>query len=126
MTQRLNANRSFYTSRQDATFDRLQADFTAPYFAGDAAMATWAAALEDSVRREFASKAFSATLPASPVLPASIEANDSASGLVRPGAATAAEASAARARVGRACGTRKRSASRRPCRPNESAAPSRR
>ena len=47
-------------------------------------MTKWASALEDSLKRVFASKAFSATLPALPVLPASIQANDSASGMVRP------------------------------------------
>jgi phage/plasmid primase-like uncharacterized protein len=59
-------------------------------------MTRWAAALEDAVKREFASKAFSATLPALPVLAASIQANDSASGMVRPGAQVEAEAAAAR------------------------------
>ena len=85
-----------YTSRQDATFGRLHVFFTAPYFDSDEAMTRWAAALEDSVKREFASKAFSATLPALPVLPASIQANDSASGMVRPGAQVEANAAAAR------------------------------
>jgi hypothetical protein len=85
-----------YTSRQDATFGRLHAYFTAPYFDSDEAMTRWAAALEDSVKREFASKALSATLPALPVLPASIQANDSASGMVRPGAQLDAQAQAAR------------------------------
>ncbi len=85
-----------YTSRQDATFGRLHVFFTAPYFDSDEAMTKWAAALEDSVKREFASKAFSATLPALPVLPASIQANDSASGMVRPGALVEANAAAAR------------------------------
>ncbi len=85
-----------YTSRQDATFGRMHVFFTAPYFDSDEAMTKWAAALEDSVKREFASKAFSATLPALPVLPASIQANDSASGMVRPGATVQAEAAAAR------------------------------
>ena len=85
-----------YTSRQDATFGRMHVFFTAPYFDSDEAMTKWAAALEDSVKREFASKAFSATLPALPVLPASIQANDSASGMVRPGAQVDANAAAAR------------------------------
>ena len=85
-----------YTSRQDATFGRMHVFFTAPYFDSDEAMTKWAAALEDSVKREFASKAFSATLPALPVLPASIQANDSASGMVRPGARMEADAAAAR------------------------------
>jgi hypothetical protein len=85
-----------YTSRQDATYGRLQVYFTAPYFDSDDAMTRWAAALEDAVKREFASKAFSATLPALPVLPASIQANDSASGMVRPGAQVEANAAAAR------------------------------
>ena len=85
-----------YTSRQDATFGRMHVFFTAPYFDSDDAMTKWAAALEDSVKREFASKAFSATLPALPVLPASIQANDSASGMVRPGARMEADAAAAR------------------------------
>lgn len=85
-----------YTSRQDATFGRMHVFFTSPYFDSDAAMTQWAAALEDSVKREFASKAFSATLPALPVLPASIQANDSASGMVRPGAQVEANAAAAR------------------------------
>jgi len=85
-----------YTSRQDATFGRLHVFFTAPYFESDEAMTKWAAALEDSVKREFASKAFSATLPALPVLSASIQANDSASGMVRPGAQVEANAAAAR------------------------------
>ena len=85
-----------YTSRQDATFGRMHVFFTAPYFDSDEAMTKWAAALEDSVKREFASKAFSATLPALPVLPASIQANDSASGMVRPGAQVEANAAAAR------------------------------
>jgi hypothetical protein len=85
-----------YTSRQDATFGRMHVFFTAPYFDSDQAMTQWAAALEDAVKREFASKAFSATLPALPVLPASIQANDSASGMVRPGATVQAEAAAAR------------------------------
>jgi len=85
-----------YTSRQDATFGRMHVFFTAPYFDSDDAMTKWAAALEDSVKREFASKAFSATLPALPVLPASIQANDSASGMVRPGAQMQAEVAAAR------------------------------
>jgi len=85
-----------YTSRQDATFGRMHVFFTAPYFDSDEAMTKWAAALEDAVKREFASKAFSATLPALPVLPASIQANDSASGMVRPGAQVEANAAAAR------------------------------
>ena len=85
-----------YTSRQDATFGRMHVFFTAPYFDSDEAMTQWAAALEDSVKREFASKAFSATLPALPILPASIQANDSASGMVRPGATVQAEAATAR------------------------------
>lgn len=85
-----------YTSRQDATFGRMHVYFTAPYFDSDEAMTKWAAALEDSVKREFASKAFSATLPALPVLSASIQANDSASGMVRPGAQVEANAAAAR------------------------------
>ena len=85
-----------YTSRQDATFGRMHVFFTAPYFDSDAAMTQWAAALEDSVKREFASKAFSATLPALPVLSATIQANDSASGMVRPGAQVDAQAAAAR------------------------------
>jgi hypothetical protein len=85
-----------YTSHQDATFGRLHAYFTAPYFDSDQSMTTWADALEDAVKREFASKAFSARLPPLPVLPASIQANDSASGMVRPGAAIQAEAAAAR------------------------------
>ena len=85
-----------YTSRQDATFGRMHVFFTAPYFDSDDAMTKWAAALEDSVKREFASKAFSATLPALPVLPASIQANDSASGMVRPGAQVEANAAGAR------------------------------
>ena len=92
-----------YTSRQDATFGRLHAYFTAPYFDSDEAMTRWAAALEDSLKREFASKAFSATLPALPVLPASIQANDSASGMVRPGAAMANDAAAAARDVWMAC-----------------------
>ena len=85
-----------YTSRQDATFGRMHVFFTAPYFDSDEAMTKWAAALEDSVKREFASKAFSATLPDLPVLPASIQANDSASGMVRPGAQVEANTAAAR------------------------------
>ena len=85
-----------YTSRQDATFGRMHVFFTAPYFDSDEAMTKWAASLEDSVKREFASKAFSATLPALPVLSASIQANDSASGMVRPGAQVEANAAAAR------------------------------
>jgi len=85
-----------YTSHQDATFGRLHAYFTAPYFDSDDAMTKWAAAMEDSVKRVFASKAFSATLPALPVLSASIQANDSASGMVRPGAQAQAEVAAAR------------------------------
>jgi hypothetical protein len=85
-----------YTSRQDATFGRLHVFFTAPYFDSDEAMTKWAAALEDSVKREFASKAFSATLPALPVLPASIQANDAASGMVRPGAPAQGDVGAAR------------------------------
>ena len=85
-----------YTSHQDATFGRLHAFFTAPYFDSDAAMTQWAAAMEDSVKRVFASKAFSATLPALPVLSATIQANDSASGMVRPGAQVEAAAAAAR------------------------------
>jgi hypothetical protein len=85
-----------YTSRQDATFGRMHVFFTAPYFDSDEAMTKWAASLEDSVKREFASKAFSATLPALPVLSASIQANDSASGMVRPGAQMEANAAAAR------------------------------
>ena len=85
-----------YTSRQDATFGRMHVFFTAPYFDSDDAMTKWAAALEDSVKREFASKAFSATLPELPVLPASIQANDSASGMVRPGAQVEANTAAAR------------------------------
>ena len=85
-----------YTSRQDATFGRLHVFFTAPYFDSDEAMTRWAAALEDSVKREFASKAFSATLPELPVLSATIQANDSASGMVRPGAQIEANAAAAR------------------------------
>ena len=85
-----------YTSRQDATFGRLHAFFTAPYFDSDEAMSKWAAAMEDSVKRVFASKAFFATLPALPVLPASIQANDSASTMVRPGAQMDAAAAAAR------------------------------
>ena len=84
-----------YTSRQDATFGRLHAFFSAPYFDSDEAMNRWASALEDSLKRVFASKAFAATLPALPVLPASIQANDSASGMVRPGAAMANDAAAA-------------------------------
>jgi hypothetical protein len=85
-----------YTSRQDATFGRMHVFFTAPYFDSDEAMTQWAASLEDSVKREFASKAFSATLPALPVLSATIQANDSASGMVRPGAQVEASAAAAR------------------------------
>ncbi len=85
-----------YTSRQDATFGRMHVFFTAPYFDSDEAMTKWAAALEDSVKREFASKSFSATLPALPVLSASIQANDSASGMVRGGAQVQAEVAAAR------------------------------
>jgi hypothetical protein len=86
-----------YTSRQDATFGRMHVFFTAPYFDSDAAMTKWAEALEDSVKREFASKSFTAAvLPALPVLPASIQANDSASNLVRPGAQVEAAAAAAR------------------------------
>jgi len=92
-----------YTSRQDATFGRLHAFFTAPYFDSDEAMTRWAAALEDSLKRVFASKAFSATLPALPVLPASIQANDSASGMVRPGAAMATDAAAAARDAWMAC-----------------------
>jgi hypothetical protein len=92
-----------YTSRQDATFGRLHAFFTAPYFDSDEAMTQWAAALEDSLKREFASKAFSATLPALPVLPASIQANDSASGMVRPGVAMSNEAASAARDVWMAC-----------------------
>jgi hypothetical protein len=92
-----------YTSRQDATFGRLHAYFTAPYFDSDESMTKWAAALEDSLKREFASKAFSATLPALPVLPASIQANDSASGMVRPGAAMGSEAAAAARDAWMAC-----------------------
>ena len=85
-----------YTSRQDATFGRMHVFFTAPYFDSDEAMTKWAAALEDSVKREFASKAFSATLPALPVLSATIQANDSASGMVHGGADLQAEVAAAR------------------------------
>ena len=85
-----------YTSRQDATFGRMHVFFTAPYFESDEAMTKWAAALEDSVKREFASKAFSATLPALPVLSATIQANDSASGMVHGGADLQAEVAAAR------------------------------
>ena len=85
-----------YTSSQDATFGRLHAYFTAPYFDSDEAMTKWAAAMEDSVKRVFATKAFSATLPELPVLPASVQANDSASGMVRPGAPVEANAAAAR------------------------------
>ena len=86
-----------YTSRQDATFGRMHVFFTAPYFDSDEAMTKWSVALEDSVKREFASKAFTAAvLPALPVLPASIQANDSASNLVRPGAQVEAAAAAAR------------------------------
>lgn len=86
-----------YTSRQDATFGRMHVFFTAPYFDSDEAMTKWAAALEDSVKREFASKSLTAAeLPALPVLPASIQANDSASDLVRPGAPVEAAAAAAR------------------------------
>ena len=92
-----------YTSRQDATFGRLHVFFTAPYFESDEAMTKWAAALEDSVKREFASKAFSATLPALPVLPASIQANDSASGMVRPGVAMSSDAASAARDVWMAC-----------------------
>ena len=86
-----------YTSRQDATFGRLHVFFTAPYFDSDEAMTRWATALEDSVKREFASKSFTAAvLPALPLLPASIQANDSASNMVRPGAQVEAAAAAAR------------------------------
>jgi len=85
-----------YTSHQDATFGRMHVFFTAPYFDSDEAMTKWAAALEDSVKREFASKAFSATLPALPVLPDSIAANDAAAGMVRPGASVPADVAAAR------------------------------
>lgn len=92
-----------YTSRQDATFGRLHAYFTAPYFDSDEAMTRWASALEDSLKRVFATKAFSATLPALPVLPASIQANDSASGMVRPGTAMANDAVAAARDVWMVC-----------------------
>jgi len=92
-----------YTSKQDATFGRLHAFFSAPYFDSDEAMTKWAAALEDSLKRVFASKAFSATLPALPVLPASIQANDSASNMVRPGAAAATDGAAAAREVWMAC-----------------------
>ena len=85
-----------YTSRQDATFGRMHVFFTAPYFESDEAMTQWAAALEDSVKREFASKAFSATLPALPVLSAAIQANDAATGMVHGGAQVQAEVAAAR------------------------------
>jgi hypothetical protein len=85
-----------YTSRQDATFGRLHVFFTAPYFDSDESMTAWAASMEDAVKRVFASKAFSATLPALPVLPASVQANDSASGMVRGGAQLQAEVAAAR------------------------------
>ncbi|MFL6681519.1 MAG: hypothetical protein ACJ8IK_24490 [Burkholderiaceae bacterium] len=86
-----------YTSRQDATFGRMHVFFTAPYFDSDEAMTKWSVALEDSVKREFASKSFTAAvLPALPVLPASIQANDAASDLVRPGAHVEAAAAAAR------------------------------
>jgi len=86
-----------YTSRQDATFGRMHVFFTAPYFDSDQAMTQWSVALEDSVKREFASKSFTAAvLPALPVLPASIQANDSASNMVRPGAQVEAAAAAAR------------------------------
>jgi hypothetical protein len=87
-----------YTSRQDATFGRMHVFFSAQYFDSDEAMTKWAAALEDAVKREFASKAFSATLPALPVLPASIQANDSASGMVRPTVAGQGDAAAVAAR----------------------------
>ena len=92
-----------YTSKQDATFGRLHAFFSAPYFDSDEAMTQWAAALEDSLKRVFASKAFSATLPALPVLPASIQANDSASNMVRPGATAGSDAAAAARDVWMAC-----------------------
>ena len=92
-----------YTSKQDATFGRFHVFFTAPYFDSDDAMTKWAAALEDSLKRVFASKAFSATLPALPVLAASIQANDSASNMVRPGAAAANDAAAAAREVWMAC-----------------------
>lgn len=86
-----------YTSRQDATFGRMHVFFTAPFFDSDEAMTRWASALEDSVKREFASKSFTAAvLPALPVLAASIQANDSASNMVRPGAQVEAAAAAAR------------------------------
>ena len=85
-----------YTSRQDATFGRMHVFFTAPYFDSDEAMTKWAAALEDSVKREFASKAFSATLPALPVLSASAQANDAAADMVHGGANAQAEVAAAR------------------------------
>ena len=85
-----------YTSRQDATFGRMHVFFTAPYFDSDEAMTKWAAALEDSVKREFASKAFSATLPALPVLSASAQANDAAADMVHGGAGAQAEVAAAR------------------------------
>jgi hypothetical protein len=74
-----------YTSQQDATFGRMHVFVSAPYFDSDEATTKWAAALEDSMKRVFASRALSATVPALPVLPASIQANDSASGMVRPG-----------------------------------------
>jgi len=92
-----------YTSHQDATFGRLHAFFTAPYFDSDEAMTRWAAALEDSLKRVFASKAFAATLPALPVLPASIQANDSASNMVRPGVAAGSDAAAAARDAWMAC-----------------------
>ncbi len=76
-----------YTSQLDASFGRMHVFVSAPYFDSDEATTKWAAALEDSLKRVFASRALSATLPALPLLPASIQANDSASGMVRQGAA---------------------------------------
>ena len=86
-----------YTSQQSASFGRLDVYLTAPYFDSDDATTQWAAALEDSVKRVFASRAFSATLPALPVLPASIQANDAASNMVRQAAPVDDGAAAARA-----------------------------
>ena len=85
-----------YTSRQDATFGRMHVFLTAPYFDSDDAMTRWAASLEDSIKREFASKAFSATLPALPVLSASAQANDAAADMVHGGAQAQADVAAAR------------------------------
>jgi hypothetical protein len=79
-------------------FGRMHVYVSAPYFDSDEATTKWAAALEDSVKRVFSSRALSASLPALPVLPASIQANDSASGMVRPGVVGQADAAVVAAR----------------------------